>query len=109
MVRKEIAVHMLAYNLIRTTIAQAAAVHNKLLRLISFRAAVQLVNQAALQLAHLFGTLMKNSLDTMRAMVVATSIGQRKRKKQPRAIKRRPKSYPLLTQPRHKMVTICNK
>lgn len=29
MVRKEIAVHMLAYNLIRTNIAQAAVVHNK--------------------------------------------------------------------------------
>lgn len=109
MVRKEIAVHMLAYNLIRTHIAQAAAIHNKLPRLISFRAAVQLVNQAALQLAHLVGALMKNSLDTMLAMIVATPIGQRKRKKQPRAIKRRPKPYPLLTQPRHKMVTLCNK
>jgi IS4 transposase len=77
MVRKEIAVHMLAYNLIRTNIAQAAAVHNKLPRLISFRAAVQLVNQAALQLAHLFGTLMKNSLDSMLAMIVATWLGVR--------------------------------
>jgi len=103
------ALHILAYNLIRTNIAQAAAVHNKLPRLISFRAAVQLVNQAALQLAHLVGALMKNSLDTMLAMIVATPTGQRKRKKQPRAIKRRPKPYPLLTQPLHKMVTLCNK
>lgn len=29
-------------------------------------------------------------------MIAATAIGQHERKKQPRAIKRRPKPYPLL-------------
>lgn len=109
MVKKEIAIHMLAYNLIRTNMAQAAAVHNKFPRFISFKAAVQLVNQASLQFAHLSGTLMKDVLDKMLAMIAATAIGQRERKKQPPAIKRRPKPYPLLTRPRHEMVTICNK
>jgi hypothetical protein len=33
--------------------------------------------------------------------IASTAIGLQKRKKQPRAIKRRPKPFPLLMTPRH--------
>jgi hypothetical protein len=39
-------------------------------------------------------------------MIAATAIEQRERKKQPRALQRRPKPYPVLTRPRHEMVTL---
>ena len=44
MVFKEIGVHLLAYNLIRTVIAQAASIHRRLPNTISFKGAVQALN-----------------------------------------------------------------
>ena len=41
MVEKEIAVHVLAYNIIRGNLAQAAILHNKIPCQLSFRSAVQ--------------------------------------------------------------------
>ena len=41
LVRREIWTHVLAYNLIRTIIAQAAATHDLLPRTISFKGAIQ--------------------------------------------------------------------
>jgi hypothetical protein len=57
MVEKEIAVHVLAYNIIRGNLAQAAILHNKIPRQLSFRSGVQLVIQATKQLMVLTGLL----------------------------------------------------
>ncbi|MEI6067978.1 MAG: transposase [Methylococcaceae bacterium] len=51
MVQKEIAVHLLAYNIIRGNLIQAAVMNNIIPRLLSFRSAVQLVCQATKQMA----------------------------------------------------------
>ena len=51
MVQKEIAVHLLAYNIIRGNLAQAAVMNNIIPRQLSFRSAVQLVCQATKQMA----------------------------------------------------------
>ena len=45
-VQKEIAAHLLAYNIIHANLAQAAVLHNKIPRQLSFRSTVQLVCQA---------------------------------------------------------------
>jgi len=100
MVKKEIAVHLLAYNLIRTNIAQAAKQHNTLPRSISFKASVQLLSAAMRQFVH--GSK-KQLMDLYKAIlkaIISTKVGLRKRKAQPRAVKRRPKAYPLLMEPR---------
>ena len=55
MVQKEIAVHLLAYNIIRGNLAQAAVLHGKNPRQLSFRSSVQLVCQAARQIGLLIG------------------------------------------------------
>ena len=101
MVQKEIAVHLLAYNIIRGNLAQAAVMHNKIPRQLSFRSAVQLVCQAAKQLVVLTGKRLAHALLALVKAMASTSIGLQKRKNQPRAIKRRPKPFPLLTVPRH--------
>ena len=101
MVQKEIAVHLLAYNIIRGNLAQAAVLHNKIPRQLSFRSAVQLVCQAAKQLVVLTGKRLAHALLALAKAMASTSIGLQKRKNQPRAIKRRPKPFPLLTVPRH--------
>ena len=80
MVRREIWVHWLAYNLIRKTVAQAALVHEKLPRQLSFAAAL-----AAAQFR----------------VIAWHQVGDRPNRVEPRAIKRHPKPHPWLRQPRH--------
>ena len=100
-VLKEIAVHLLGYNIIRGNLAQAASLYKKVPRQLSFKSAVQLVIQFARQLVAATGAeLAKISLSLLKA-VASTAIGRQKRKSQPRAVKRRPKSFPLLTVPRN--------
>ncbi|MFY9259010.1 MAG: transposase, partial [Gallionella sp.] len=99
-VQKEIAVHLLAYNLIRGNLAQAACLHQKIPRQLSFRSAVQLVTQAAKQFVTLAGTQLTKTLLALLKVVASTVIGRQKRKSEPRAVKRRPKPFPLLTVPR---------
>lgn len=100
MVEKEIAVHMLAYNIIRGNLAQAAILHDKIPRQLSFRSALQVVIQATKQLMVLTGILLSNAMKAVFKAIASTAVGLQKRKNQPRAIKRRPKPYPLLTIPR---------
>jgi hypothetical protein len=101
MVQKEIAVHLLAYNIIRGNLAQAAVMHDKIPRQLSFRSAVQLACQAGKQIVLLTGKQLTYALLSLFKAVASTVIGLQKRKNQPRAVKRRPKPFPLLTIPRH--------
>jgi len=101
MVEKEIAVHLLAYNIIRGNLTQAAVMHDKIPRRLSFRSAAQLVCQAAKQLVVLTGKQGTQALLSLLKAIASTVIGLQKRKNQPRAVKRRPKPFPLLTIPRH--------
>jgi hypothetical protein len=100
MVKKEIAVYLLAYNLIRASIARAAKVKNKFPRQISYMTTVQIFNEGILQLLVFSGKVLKYAIDGVLNAIASIPIGQQKRKAQPRAIKRRPKPYPLLTMPR---------
>jgi hypothetical protein len=101
MVEKEIAVHGLAYNIIRGNLAQAALLHDKIARQLSFRSAVQVVIQATKQLMVLNGILLNNAMQALFKAIASTPVDLQKRKNQPRAIKRRPKPYPLLMIPRY--------
>ena len=101
MVRKEIAIHLLAYNIIRENLAQAASLHEKIPRQLSFRSAVQLIIQASKQIVSLTGNRLTSALRKLLKAIASTAIGKQKRKSQPRAVKRRPKSFPLLTVPRN--------
>ena len=61
---------------------------------------MQLVIQATKQLIVLTGLLLNNALQALFKAIASTPVGLQKRKNQPRAIKRRPKPYPLLMIPR---------
>lgn len=102
MVRKEIAVHFLAYNIIRVSLAQAAYLYKKVPRQLSFRSAVQIIIQASNLIVSLTGKPLIKALQEFFKAIASTVIGKQKRKSQPRAVKRRPKPYPLLTVPRNK-------
>jgi hypothetical protein len=63
LVQKEIAVFLLAYNLIRASIARTATVKRKIPRHISFMTAVQLLNEGISQLMLLSGKKLKHVVD----------------------------------------------
>ena len=108
MVKKEIAVYLLAYNLIRASIGRAAKVKNQIPRQISFMTTVQIFNEGILRLILLTGKILKYAIDGLLSAIASIPIGQQKRKAQPRAIKRRPKPYPLLKEPRDKACEVIN-
>jgi hypothetical protein len=108
MVDKEIAVYFLAYNLIRASIARATKVKCQLPRLVSFMTTVQIFNEGILQLIILSGKVLKDAVDGLLNAIASIPISQQKRKAQPRAIKRRPKAYPLLTEPRDQACEAIN-
>ena len=108
MVEKEIAIYFLAYNLIRASLARAAKQFAKIPRLLSFKSALQLFTQASTPLGFLSGKALHSFSQAILKAMASTPIAQQKRKKQPRAIKRRPKPYPLLTAPRHEACQAIN-
>lgn len=108
MVQKEIAVYLLAYNLIRASIARAAKVKSQIPRQISFMTTVQIFNAGLLQLIVLSGKALKYAIDGLLNAIASIPISQQKRKAQPRAVKRRPKPYPLLKIPRKQACEAIN-
>jgi len=100
MILKEISVHLLAYNLIRTIMAQAAYRHQRSPRSISFKAAVQLLT--AFEPILLLTPRIRRQLlyDSLLKSIVIHRVGNRQGRREPRALKRRLRQYALLTQPR---------
>jgi hypothetical protein len=100
LVRKEIWVHLLAYNLLRGLIAQAAQRHDLRPRQLSFVGALQTLH--AFQVC-LLRARPDEAVDLYERMLVAIAhhrVGNRPDRVEPRAKKRRKKNYPLLNEPR---------
>lgn len=95
MVEKEMWVYFLAYNLIRLVIAQSAKLADLLPRQISFKHSLQLW-RAYRQ----YGGENENSLPHLCELIAENIVGNRPGRIEPRAVKRRPKPYALLTKPR---------
>ena len=94
---KEMWVYLLAYNLIRLIMAQSALMADVLPRTLSFKHTLQLwLAWSGIQKQ----TNDKDDIDKLLMLVVDQSIGNRPGRIEPRAIKRRPKPYPLLTKAR---------
>ena len=100
MVRKEIWAHLLAYNLIRTVIAQAAAQHGKHPRQISFTRAMRTLEAFRSPLAHTTSQELTSIYEQMLQAIASHEIGNRPNRLEPRQRKRRPKPYKLMTKPR---------
>ncbi len=100
MVRKEIWMHLLAYNLIRGAMVDAAEMHGKVPRRLSFKGALQ--TMTAFQDALRWATPI-DRVALAREMLKAISgheVGDRFGRVEPRANKRRPKPQRYLMEPR---------
>jgi hypothetical protein len=100
MVRKEIWAHLLAYNLIRTVMAQAAQTYKVEPWRISFKATLQTLKAFALPLLTCTKSKLPEVIDELLLAVARHSVGNRPGRVEPRALKRRPKPYDLLNKPR---------
>ena len=100
MVEKEIWMHLLAYNLIRGVIVEAAREHGKQPRQISFKGALQTMTafQEVLRGAKPEGR--QRLFAVMLKAIAGHRVGNRPGRVEPRANKRRPKPQRYLTEPR---------
>jgi hypothetical protein len=106
MVRKEIWMHLIAYNLIRWLMLQAAAQFSPLLpSRISFKGTVDTLRQwlPLLCAAASHPPTFRPIFDRFLAILAENIVPLRPNRSEPRARKRRPKNYHLLTKPRHLM------
>jgi Transposase DDE domain len=99
MVRKEVAMHLLAYNLIRGIMAEAARVSEVKPRQLSFKGAQQTIR--SFEEGHLYDPRrIKADLPRLLHLIGRKRVGKRPDRYEPRAIKRRPKPHRLLQIPR---------
>lgn len=92
---KQLWVHLLAYNVIRLLMAQAACDNGVDPRELSFKHTVQLYTQWTARAA--FGA---QDWQRLFRLIAQCKVGQRPGRMEPRMRKRRPKPYPYMTQPR---------
>jgi hypothetical protein len=99
MVRKEIGMHLLAYNLIRGVMAEAARGREVQPRELSFNGARQTMR--AFEETHLYEPKqIAADFPLLLNLISQKRVGDRPDRNEPRAVKRRPKPYHLLTIPR---------
>ena len=99
MVAKEVAVHLLAYNLIRGIMAEAARVAEVKPRQLSFAGAQHTIR--AFEAVHLYDPVrIAADLPRLLELIGEKRVGDRPDRYEPRAVKRRPKPHPLLRMPR---------
>lgn len=107
MVRKEFFMHLLGYNLMRALMLQTVRQHGVPLERLSFKGGVDAVRQFGGALARARSKRRAAALLRELFRVLASDlVPSRPGRRQPRAVKRRPKPYSLLTKPRHQFVEI---
>jgi hypothetical protein len=97
MARKELWVYLLAYNLIRLLMAQAALLADQIPRQLSFKHTVQIWLCWQQRGGATHDAVCINAL---LVLIAEPRVGLRPGRVEPRALKRRPKPFPLLTKPR---------
>ncbi len=98
MVKKEMWIHLLAYNLIRRIMAHAAWLYKRSTTSLSFKLALQVIK--SFEQAGLFNEDNPLLYQKLFKAIVSKKIGNRPGRQEPRAIKRRPKIVPKLQTPR---------
>lgn len=105
MIKRELRMHFIAYNLIRCVMQTSALTHNVDSRRLSFKGSLDTVRQFANACAgadHKPRTI-SMLVDQMLLSIAQDPVPDRPDRSEPRVKKRRPKNYRLLTKPRSEM------
>lgn len=111
MIEKELCLHAIAYNLLRSIMQESAQRHHLDLGRISFKGTADSVRHFADALHAASGNprTQRQLYDQMLHHIAQDTLPWRPNRTEPRARKRRPKPYQLLNQPRHQMRPIPHK
>ena len=107
MVRKEIALHAIAYNLVRGLMQKAAALYEVDLTRLSFKGSVDTLRQwtDTFNASHSKPREQRRLFNHLLQIIAADTVPYRPERSEPRVRKRRPKNYRLMTRPRHQNTT----
>jgi hypothetical protein len=100
-VEKELWMHVIAYNLVRALMLDAAHKHHALLDRISFKGTCDAIRNWAPVIAQANKKQRKTLIAAMLHAIARNLVPHRPNRTEPRAKKRRPKNYQLMTKPRH--------
>ena len=103
MVRRELWVTLLAYNLIRKVIATAAALHGKSPRRLGFTLACQTILSSWMLLSTGSCSDFRAMHSTLLQRIAANEVADRPGRIEPRVLKRRRHRYPLMQHPRDQL------
>ena len=103
MAKKEVLIYMLAYNLIRSLIWTAKQIYHIDIERISFKGTVQHLSSLAPYLAIAGQFDYSRLYEDLIHLVADEKVPDRPDRIEPRVLKRRPKPYPLMTQPRSQL------
>jgi hypothetical protein len=111
MIEKELQIHLIAYNLVRVLMQKAAHLHHVPLDRISFKGSLDTLRHWA-QAIHASAKSPRKQAELINRMLDALAgdlVPKRPGRLEPRARKRRPKNYQLLTHPRREMKVIAHR
>jgi hypothetical protein len=107
MVHKELEMFLIAYNLIRALMTEASAIYEVPLDRISFKGTVDATRQFSIAIAQARSKRKQRQLvNELVAVLARDEVPARPGRREPRAVKRRPKPFPLLTEHRHRFKEI---
>jgi hypothetical protein len=110
MVHKELEMFFIAYNLIRCLMVQAGADSDVELDRVSFKGTVDSVRQFSLAIAQARSkTKQRQLILELLGVIARDQVPERPGRREPRAVKRRPKAFPLLNKPRDKFKEIFHR
>lgn len=103
LIEREVALHRIAYNLVRSLMQRSAHLHHVALGRISFKGSLDTLRHWSAVIAAAGETPRKQKelIAQMLATIARDLVPDRPERSEPRAKKRRPKNYQLLTAPRH--------
>lgn len=103
MIRKELEMFFIAYNLIRSLMVRASREFEVDLQRLSFKGTVDSVRQFSVAIAQArSGRKQRELVGKLLQSIAADRVPERPGRREPRAVKRRPKPCSWMTQPRHK-------
>ena len=105
MIERELLMHQIAYNLVRSLMQRSAHLHDVPLGRLSFKGTLDTLRHWSILIAAAEKSPQKQAklIDQMLAVIAGHPVPERPGRSEPRAKKRRPKNYQLLTKPRHQM------
>lgn len=106
MIEKEILIRLISYNLVRAFMQRAAHLHHASLERLSFKGSLDTTRHfaAAIHAASATPRRQEALIAEMLTAIAFDPVPLRPGRSEPRARKRRPKNYHLLTQPRGQMI-----